>query len=124
MATGLATALVSWWRKQKVANAAKWDALAPHEDQGLIASQVPELVGMSLTEGMAYVLRQFDVWNETATPSAAATLSIRLAQSQAGFEEQGKTMPYWGNLWVLRTLQAELGIAAPAVALQVERPEP
>lgn len=81
--------------------------------------QVPELAGMDDVEGMAYVLRQVDIWNETATPERAAVFAGRLMASNQAFIDEDAVMPYWGNLWVLRTYQAELGIDAPRVSAQV-----
>lgn len=97
---------------------AKARDLASNTDQAAIADQVPELVGMDEVEGMAYVLRQIDKWNEDTTKERALELARRLVASNASFEAEGRTMPYWGNLWVLRTYQRELGIEAPDVAPQ------
>ena len=108
--------LLAWWREKRDAQRALAQDLALNTDQGVIGEQVPELLGMGDVEGMAYVLRQLDLWNETATPERAAVLAGRLIASQESFRSEGRTMPYWGNLWVLRTYQRELGISAPEVA--------
>ena len=108
--------LLSWWRKRREAQRVLAQDLDFNTDQDVIRSQVPELLGMGDVEGMAYVLRQLDLWNETATAERAAELAGRLVASQESFRSEGRTMPYWGNLWVLRTYQRELGIPVPEVA--------
>lgn len=108
--------LLSWWREKRDAQRILVQDLAANTDQDVIGEQVPELLGMSDVEGMAYVLSQLDVWNETATPERAAVLAGRLIGSQEAFHSEGRTMPYWGTLWVLRNYQRELGIPAPEVA--------
>lgn len=111
--------LLTWWREKREAHRARLENLALNSDQDVIAEQVPELLGMTEVEGMAYVLRQIDEWNEYATPENAILLATRLQSSIDSWKAEGRTMPYWGNLWVLRTLQRELGIEVPAVAAQV-----
>jgi hypothetical protein len=91
-----------------------------NDDQKLIAQQVPELAGMSDVDGMAYVTGQIAEWNKNCTPEQAATLAGRLLASNESFESEGLTMPYWGNLWVLRTYQTELGYDVPQVAPHVK----
>lgn len=113
--------LRQWWAKQREAAALTRQSLALNDDKELIAQQVPELIGMSDVEGMAYTLEQIRQWNLTCSPDQAATLASRLATSNEAFKADGLTMPYWGNLWVLRTLQAELGYDVPAVAPPVSR---
>jgi hypothetical protein len=108
--------LLAWWRDRREAQRARDQDLALNTDQGVIGDQVPELLGMDVVEGMAYLIRQMDLWNETATPERAAELAGRLIASQESFRSEGRIMPYWGNLWVLRTYQRELGIPAPDVA--------
>jgi hypothetical protein len=115
--------LRSWWRGYRERAAATRQSLAWNSDQELIANQVPELVGMNDVEGMAYVLRQIDEWNKTCTKEQAATLAGRLMASSESFTSQGLTMPYWANLWVLRTYQAALGHDVPRVAPQVSAAE-
>jgi hypothetical protein len=105
-----------WWRERQERAAATRRSVELNSDQQLIAQQVPELAGMGDVEGMAYVLRQIDIWNESCTPDQAATLASRLRSSTASFEAEGLTMPFWGNLWVLRTYQKELGHDVPDVA--------
>jgi hypothetical protein len=112
--------LRDWWRERQERAAATRRSLELNSDKHLIAQQVPELVGMNDVEGMAYVLRQIDLWNETCTPEQAATLASRLSASTDSFESDGLTMPFWGNLWVLRTYQKELGHDVPYVAPPVQ----
>ena len=111
--------LGSWWRSKREAARARAENMGLNTDQEVIAQQVPELVGMSDVEGMAYVFRQLDEWNKNVTEDQAIELAGRLIASNRAWEEDGKIMPYWGNLWVLRTYQAELGILAPTVAPDV-----
>ena len=72
---------------------------------------------------MAYVLEQIGEWNKVCTPEQAATFADRLKASGDSFTAEGLTMPYWANLWVLRTYQAQLGMDVPAVAPSVSVPE-
>ena len=113
--------LISWWKARRDRAARTRESLALNSDQDLIAQQTPELVGMTDTEGMAYVLRQIAEWNETCSKEQAETFAERLKSSNHSWEAQGLTMPYWGNLWVLRAYQLELGLDVPAVARLVER---
>ena len=108
--------LRQWWSKRREAAAQTRKSLALNDDKGLIAQHVPELIGMSDVEGMAYTLEQIQQWSLTCSPDQAATLASRLSASNEAFKADGLTMPYWGNLWVLRTLQAELGHDVPAVS--------
>lgn len=108
--------LRSWWRENRQRAAATRRSLALNDDQELIAQQVPELFGMSDIEGMAYVMREIEEWNKACTPEQAATFAGRLLASNDSFKVEGLTMPYWGNLWVLRTYQTELGYDVPRVA--------
>lgn len=108
--------VLAWWRKRREAQRIVVEDLDANTDQAIIGEQVPELLGMSLVDGMAYVLHQVDLWNETATPEQAAVLAGRLAASHESWRSEGRTMPYWGNLWVLRSYQRELGIPVPSVA--------
>lgn len=111
--------LRQWWSRRREAAGSTRQSLAWNDDKELIAQQVPELIGMSDVEGMAYTLEQIRQWNLTCSQDEAATLASRLAASNEAFKVDGHTMPYWGSLWVLRTLQAELGYDVPAVALPV-----
>jgi hypothetical protein len=108
--------LRSWWRENLDKAAATRRSLALNDDEELIAQQVPELVGMSDVEGMAYVIQQLQEWNKTCTKDQAVTLAGRLLASNESFHADGLTMPYWGNLWVLRNYQRELGLDVPHVA--------
>ncbi|WP_230480840.1 hypothetical protein [Sphingomonas sp. Leaf21] len=113
--------LRSWWRKNREKAEATRRSLALNDDQELIAQQVPELMGMSAVEGMAYVMQQIQAWNQTCTMEQAAMFTDRLRSSNESFRADGLTMPYWGNLWVLRTYQAELGFNVPKVAPSANR---
>lgn len=108
--------LVSWWRQSREREAATRRSLALNDDEKLIATQVPELAGMGSVQGMAYVLEQIQEWNKTCTKEQAATFSVRLLASNEAWTANRMTMPYWGNLWVLRNYQRELGHDVPHVA--------
>lgn len=100
--------LREWWaaRKQRQANTRR--SLEINDDQNAIAEHAPELVGMTFVEGAAYVLHQIELFNETATLEHSAVFAGRLAASNQAWMDEGLTMPYWANLWVLRTLQAQI----------------
>lgn len=108
--------LLSWWKRSRERAEANRRSLAINDDKELIEQQVPELVGMTDVEGMAYVLQQIEEWNKSCTPEQAATFAGRLMASNKSFADEGLTMPYWGNLWVLRTYQTALGYDVPRVA--------
>lgn len=109
--------LASWWRQSRERAAATSRSLAINSDQEIIATQVPELTCMRDVEGMAYVLRQIEGWNKSCSPEEAATFTQRLQASNEAWQADGLTMPYWGNLWVLRNYQRQLGHDVPSVAL-------
>ena len=95
-------------------------SVAISNDQSLIADQVPELAGMSDVEGMAHVFVVLDEFRANSTQEQRNELQRRLGESSASFDQQGLTMPYWGNLWVVRTYQAQLGWDVPAVKPPVQ----
>lgn len=111
--------LGDWWRAKRQAASAQRLSLALNTDQNLIEQHVPELCGMSDVEGMAHVLQQIEAWNQLCSPEESATFVARLQASNEAWAGEGLTMPYWGNLWVLRQLQAELGWDVPAVSRSV-----
>lgn len=106
----------NWWRDSRERVAGTRRSLAIDDDQELISTQVPELVGMSDVQGMAYVLAQIQEWNSSCTKAEATAFAGRLLASNDAWTANGMTMPYWGNLWVLRTYQRELGYDVPRVA--------
>ncbi|MDI1296787.1 MAG: hypothetical protein PSY12_13045 [bacterium] len=112
--------LRSWWRDNREKADAPHPSLTLNGDPELIAQQVPELTGRSDVEGMAYVMQQIQEWNRTCTKEQAAKFAGRLMASNESFQADGLTMPYWGNLWVLRTYQHELGFDVPKVAPPVQ----
>lgn len=105
------------------ANKAARESVALNENQEIIAVQVPELSGMDSVEGMAYVMIQIQDWNKVCTAENALEFTHRLANSHEAMETEGMQLPYWANLWVLRTYQKELGFDVPAVAPKVYDPE-
>jgi hypothetical protein len=112
--------LRSWWRASREKAKRTRRSVAINSDRELIAAQVPELAGMSDVEGMAHTLRVIEEWNRTCTPEEATEFARRLLASQESWRADGMTMPYWGNLWVLRTYEAQLGRDGPAVATPVD----
>ena len=104
--------LRQWWESRKEAAALTRRSLELNGDKALIAQHLLEFTGMSGVEGMAYTLEQARLWNLACTKAEAQTFVGRLAASNEAFKADGLTMPYWGNLWVLPTLQAEIGVAA------------
>ncbi len=108
--------LIDWWKNWREKTELTRRSLEISEDQALIANHVPELEGMDDVSGMAYVLKQIDKWNSVCSPEQAAVFASRLIASNESWKAEGLTMPFWGNLWVLRTYQAELGMAAPEVS--------
>lgn len=108
--------LLDWWRASREKAELTRRSIAINDDQEAIQEHVPELTGMTDVEGMAYTMRQIDEWNATFSQEEAATFAGRLMASNDSWNDQGLTMPYWSNLWVLRTYQAELGRDVPAVS--------
>lgn len=108
--------LSDWWRARKQRDAAISRSLALNDDEELIAFQVPELRGMTQIDGMAHTLHEIRSWRAAATTEQNAELDRRLQGSNSTFAADGFTMPYWGNLWVLRTYQRSLNLDAPSVA--------
>ena len=112
--------LRSWWESYRKRGHLARQSLAWNDDQGLIATQVPELAGMDAVEGMAYTLQQIEAWKAMCSPDEASEFSRRGRASMELFERDGLTMPYWSTLWILRTYQASLGMDVPSVAPQAE----
>lgn len=111
--------LRSWWQANREQAARARRSLALNDDQELIAQQVPELVGMTDVQGMAYTLQQVDQWKATASAEQLSEFFRRGHESMAAFERDGLIMPYWGSLWILRTYQKSLGLDVPTVASPV-----
>ena len=115
--------LRNWW-----AGVRQRPALSPIEaaarNPALIASQVPELAGMPELEGMAYTFREIERWRSTASPKEWRELQRRRGKSIAYSEAKGLVMPYWGDLWLLRTYQRQLGQDVPWVAPVGKTPSP
>lgn len=108
-----------WWIAKRQRTAQTRQSLEIENNQEMIAQQVPEVAGKSDVERMAYILEQIKEWNSYCTPTHAQTFSERLKASQEAWANDGMTMPTWGNLWVLRTYQRELGLDVPNVAAPV-----
>ncbi len=71
---------------------------------------------------MAYTLRQIDEFRLIASPEEWLEVQRRQSLSLDAFKEQGLVMPYWGNLWLLRHYQNELGHDVPWVAPSQQSP--
>ncbi|MGQ2930796.1 MAG: hypothetical protein ACT6Q3_10015 [Sphingopyxis sp.] len=108
--------MLGWWKRWRDRTAETKASLAISDNIEFRASQVPELIGMEDVEAMAYILKQIEEWNSICTSSQSAEYASRLKASGDAWNEQGLTMPYWGNLWVLRTYQSELGLSVPPVS--------
>ena len=106
----------NWWIEKKQRAAKMRQILEIENSQELITQQVPEVAGKSDVERMAYILDQIKDWNGYCTPEQAQTFASRLKASQEAWESDGLIMPSWGNLWVLRNYQRELGFDVPHVA--------
>lgn len=100
--------LLEWWAARRLRAEQTRRSLAINDDEQAIAAMVPELAGMGFVAGGAHVLREVDRFNETCTPEQAAEFAGRLIASQQAWADDGLTMPYWGNLVVLRRLQEEI----------------
>ena len=107
--------LKSWWAgsKERASQNRQQQSFANPQ---LIASQVPELTGMSFVDGAAHTLEETEAWRQTASEQEWAEVQRRQLETIATFEAEGVVMPYWGNLWLLRTYQRELGLDVPWVA--------
>lgn len=101
--------LRQWWARRKQVDAANRKSLEINDDERAIAEHAPELSGLGYVAGAAYVLREIDAFMESAAREDAAELAGRLIASQSSWTSEGLTMPYWGNLVVLRRLQDEIG---------------
>lgn len=111
--------LLEWWSSYKARAESNRISLALNTDENLIGEHVPELLGMSDVEGMAYVMEQIEAWNQECTKEQATMFVARLAASKDSWDNDGLLMPYWGNLWVLRNLQVEIGWDVPTVSKPV-----
>lgn len=78
------------------------------EDEGLIAEHAPEVAGMGFVDGGAFILRAIKEWQATASQAELHEFARRLQASQASWTAEGLTMPWWGNLKVLRDYEADL----------------
>jgi hypothetical protein len=79
-----------------------------HNDEKAITRLAPEISGMAPAKGAAYVRFSLRVFQETCTPVQAKILTSRLRDARQWGQAQGFSMPYWEDLVVLRTLQAEI----------------
>ena len=104
-----------WW-----ANVRRGPALSALEaatrNPVFIASQVPELAGMPVLEGMVHTSREIEHWRSTASPQEWQELQRKRSKAVAYSVAKGLAMPYWGDLWLLRTYQRELGQDVPWVS--------
>ena len=111
--------LFSWWKNNREQNRKLQDDLALNSDQTLIGEQVPELLGKAEVEGMAFVLEEIRKWRATASVEEGDELQRRMRGSSEALDVEGRIMPYWANLWLLRTYQQQLGLDVPWVAPKI-----
>ena len=83
-------------------------SVALSEDETLIAAHAPEVASMGFVNGGAFVLSAIREWKATANEAELHEFARRLQASQESWTAEGLTMPWWGNLKVLRDYQAEL----------------
>lgn len=96
------------WAERRAKADANRRSLAINNDETLIAQHAPEVVGMGFVKGAAFVLEELRRFRANCSPNQAQELARRIGESQLSWEDQGLTMPYWGNLVVLRRFQEEL----------------
>lgn len=108
--------ILDWWREKREQDARTRKSIELARDEELIAAQVPELTSMNEVERMAFILEEIENWNKICTPIQAAKFEQDLLESNEVWEREGLIMPYWGNLWVLRSVQRDLGLDVPWVA--------
>jgi hypothetical protein len=101
-----------WWAARKRGIELTRRSVEINDDEDAIAANVPELVGMGFVKGAAHTLGEIDRFRENCTPEQAAVFAGRLTASRQSWADEGLTMPYWGNLWVLRKLQADIAEGA------------
>lgn len=89
-------------------NEANRRSIALSEDEALSAEHAPEVAGMGFANGGAFVLSAINEWKVGASQAELQEFARRLQASQASWTAEGLTMPWWGNLKVLRDYQAEL----------------
>jgi hypothetical protein len=103
----------AWWNGYRRRASLAQHALEMTCDARAMTRMAPEIAGMSAAQGGRYVRQRIAIFQECGTPGEAATLATRLSQAQRMWEGQGLPMPYWGDLVVLRTLQAEIAVLSP-----------
>jgi hypothetical protein len=106
--------LSSWLADRKRKAELRDKSLAVNNDENAIALMIPELSGMGFVNGGAYTLREIEKFKQTCLPEQAAEFAQRLMLSHKSWlEDEGHEMPWWGNLLVLRRLQAEISATPP-----------
>lgn len=108
--------ILDWLRPRDGQSDGHDQSLAWSKDDGLIERNVPELGDMSDAEAMEHTRSALFEWMQTASESQRDEFGKRLSHWNESFQSHGYFMPFWVNLWVLRSLQAELGQNAPAVS--------
>ena len=101
-------AITNWWHTQRRTASLTRRSVAINDDKAAISQMAPELIGMSFVEGGAYILKQIEAFNSSSTGEQRMEFAARLLASNQSWADKGLTMPYWGNLVVLRRFQAEL----------------
>ena len=108
--------MLSAWKRWRAKVAANRLSLQISDDVEFRARYTPELIGMSDVEAMAHTLQQADLWKAECSPDQLLDFR-RLAESiHTTWASSGLTMPYWGTLWALRSVQKAHGLNVPEVA--------
>jgi hypothetical protein len=108
--------MLAAWQRWRVKAAADRLSMKINDDVELRAHYTPELIGMSDVEGMAHTLEQANVWKAECSPEDLQEWGLFAGALHDQWVANGLTMPYWANLWALRTIQRRLGFKVPPVA--------
>jgi hypothetical protein len=121
-------AIVAWWigRDRRALTAP-----CPDDEQA-INRHAPEVAGMDPAKAAAFVRSSLALFHEGCLPIQEKILAAWLSDARRVWQAQGLAMPYWGNLVVLRSLQAEIALQTlpeeaplrPADTASRPRPEP
>lgn len=97
-----------WWYRIRAHAALVRRPFLVLTDRAAMARHVPELVDKTEHEAIDYIQAQLDGWHRACTPQQAETFARRLKGAHESWRAMGAPKPYWSDLWVLRTYQAEL----------------
>lgn len=111
-----------WWHRIRTRAALGRRPFVVLRDAAMMARHVPELVGKSEHEARCHIAAQLAEWQQSCTAQQAETFAKRLKGAHESWRATGVAKPYWSDLWVLRTYQAELTAVAPGAASRPEKP--